>query len=75
MCHELITCATVLHQVYPAIKDKEFLSNLIENHKNGTNVPSTPASQPKEMFKRHKPTVMPEILKPAAVQNFATTDA
>ena len=74
MRHESITWATVLHQVYPAIKDKEFLSNLIENHKNGTNLPSTPASLLQEVFKRHKPTVTPEDQKPAAVPNLAMTD-
>ena len=74
MCHESITWANVLHQVYPAIKDKEFLSNLIENHKNGTNVLSAPASLTQEMFKRHKPMVTPEDLKPTVVPNFATTD-
>ena len=75
MHHESIIWATVIHQVYPAINDKKFLSNLIKNHKNGTNVPATPASLTQEMFKRHKPTVTPEELKPAVVPNFATTDA
>ena len=74
MRHESITWANVLAQLYPDIKDKEFLSNLIESYKNSTNVPLTPASLPQEMFKRHKPTVTPEDQKPAAVPNLAMTD-
>ena len=38
---ESITWATVLTLVSPAIKDQEFLANLIERHKNGTAVPPT----------------------------------
>ena len=74
MRHESITWANVLAQLYPNIKDKEFLSNLIENYKNGTNVPSTPSSLIQEMSKRHKPTIVPEDLKPAAVPNLAMTN-
>ena len=61
MLRESITWATVLLKVCPAIKDKEFLANLIKNHKNGTNVPATPASRPQEMYKRPKITVTEEL--------------
>ena len=64
----------MLSRVYPAINDQEFLVNLIKNHKNGTNVPATPASQTQETYKRPKIEVTPEELKPAAVPSFITTD-
>ena len=74
MHHKLIAWANVLAQLYLDIKDKEFLSNLIENYKNGTNVPSTPVSLIQEMYKRQKTVIAPEDLKPAGVPNFAMTD-
>ena len=75
MRHELITWVTVSTQVYPAFKDQEFLANLMTSHKNGTAAPTTPASQPQETYKRPKIEVTPEELKPAAVPNFAATNA
>ena len=62
-------------KVYPTFKDQEFLANLIESHKNGTAALTTPASQPQETYKRSKIEVTPEELKPAAVLNFAVTNA
>ena len=58
----------------PSYQGQRVLSNLIKNYKNGTNVPSTPASLIQEMSKRHKPTITPEDLKPAAVPNLAMID-
>ena len=65
----------MLSKVYPAIEDQEFLVNLIKNHKNGTNIPATPASRTQETSKRPKINVTPKELKPAAFLSFITTDA
>ena len=74
MRHESITWANNLAKLYPDIKDKEYVSNLIENYENSTNVLMTPASLVQEMSKRQKTVITPEDLKPAALPNLAMTD-
>ena len=75
MFHELITWATVLSKVYPAIEDQEFLVNLIKSHKNGTAAPATPPSQTQETNKCLKIRATPGEMKPAAFPSFVHTDA
>ena len=75
MRHESISWANVLVKLYPEIKDKEYLSNLIDNYKNSTNVPLTPALLNQEMPKRQKTVVMLANLKTAAVPNLSMTNA
>ena len=77
MLHESLTWATVLAKVYPAIegqvKDREFLANMIEIHKNGTAAPTTPAPQNQGTSKR--PKITPDKRKPVAFPRFANTPA
>ena len=74
MLHELITWATVLSKIYPAIEDKEFLVNLIKSHKNGTNTPATPPSRTQVTYKRPKINVTLEEMKLAAFPSSVNTD-
>ena len=66
MHHEPITWATVLSKVYPAVKDQQFLADLIESHKNGTAVPPATPPLTQEATKRPNGHITPNEGKPAA---------
>ena len=67
----------MLAKVYPAIedqvKDPEFLTNMVEIHKNGIAAPTTPAPQNQGESKR--PKIMPDERKPVAFPSYANTPA
>ena len=75
MHHESITWARVAALASLRVKDQQFLTNLIKSHKNGTAVPTTPASQDQGMNKRPNAHIIPEVMKPAAFLDWANTDA
>ena len=75
MDRELLTWATVSTLASPAIKDQQFLANLIESHKNGTAVPPTTPPRIQETNKRPKIHVTPVKEKPVAFPDYANTPA
>ena len=74
MLCESLTWATVSTLASPAIKEQQFLANLVESHKNGTVVlPTTPPPN-QDANKRPKITVTP-AKNPVGFPGFANTDA
>ena len=76
MRHETIPWTNILAKIFPEVKDKEYLSYLINKYKNGTNVQSLSASQYPEMPRKRKSTLIsPFDLKVAAVPHISTINA
>ena len=68
--------ACMLHESFTwATKDREFLANLNEIHKNGTAAPTTPAPQNQGTSKHPKVRVTTDKRKPVAFPSFADTPA
>ena len=67
MHHESINWATVLSKVYPAVRDQQYLADLIESHNNGTAVPPVTPPVTQEPPKRSNGDISPDDGKPAAV--------
>ena len=70
MHHELINWTTVLSKVYPAVKDQQFLANLIESHENGTAVPPVTPPLSQEASKSPNDHIAPNEGKPAAFPDY-----
>ena len=76
MRHETIPWTNVLAKLFPEVKDKEYLSYLINKYKNRTNVQSQSATLNPEIPRKRKSTLIsPADLKVAAAPHMGTIDA